>query len=345
MGGEPLLAVLLLDGDADDQGARASHALGKWIQQLGTELLEGLLEVTVENAKAAGYVKDAEMRRVNGDTTVQEKNIKFPVDSQLYCTGISKLIQLCKCFNVPVRQSYVRVRGKTLLKANAYGRARQFKLMCREVKRLRTFLGRVVREARKNLASMPPAYQTAMEQLLPKPERLHAQDKYSKRKIYNLHSPEVECIGKGKPLKRYEVGVKTGVVATNEQGWVLGAMALHGNPYDGHSFAPCVEQSMRVSQVKATDAYVDRGYRGAVLHGVRVHWPCHRNASRGERMLLRRRSHLEATIGFMKNMGKLDRNRLHGPDGECGIARNISLLLDRMDGGCSFLARFCTRLL
>jgi IS5 family transposase len=31
------------------------------------------------------------------------------------------------------------------------------------------------------------------------------------RKVYSLHAPEVECIGKGKPHKPYEFGVKVSV--------------------------------------------------------------------------------------------------------------------------------------
>ncbi len=107
---------------------------------------------------------------------------------------------------------------------------------------------------------------------------------------------------------------------------------------------------MRISQVQVTDVYVDGGYRGAALPGVSVHRPVDRIASRGERKDLGRHSLLEATIGFMKNKGKLDRNRLHGSDGDrrnallCGIARNISLLLALLDGSNSFWSRFCARL-
>jgi hypothetical protein len=40
-------------------------------------------------------------------------------------------------------------------------------------------------------------------------ERVLAQDRHQRgRKIYSLHAPEVECIGKGKAHKPYEFGVK-----------------------------------------------------------------------------------------------------------------------------------------
>ena len=58
-------------------------------------------------------------------------------------------------------------------------------------------------------------------------------------KVYALHAPEVECIGKGKARAPYEFGCKVSVAtpATKPKGgqFVLHAKALHGNPFDGHT--------------------------------------------------------------------------------------------------------------
>ena len=35
------------------------------------------------------------------------------------------------------------------------------------------------------------------------------------RKVYSLHAPEVECIGKGKAHRPYEFGVKVSVATSN----------------------------------------------------------------------------------------------------------------------------------
>src|SRR5215213_5353078 len=71
------------------------------------------------------------------------------------------------------------------------------------------------------------------------------------RKIYALHAPEVECIGKGKPHKPYEFGVKVSVATPLNRckggQFVAHVQALPGNPYDGHSLAtviPDLEQSI-----------------------------------------------------------------------------------------------------
>ena len=59
------------------------------------------------------------------------------------------------------------------------------------------------------------------------------------RKIYSLHVPEVECIGKGKAHAPYEFGVKVSVATTLKRSkggqFTLHAKALTGNPYDGHT--------------------------------------------------------------------------------------------------------------
>ena len=52
-------------------------------------------------------------------------------------------------------------------------------------------------------------------------------------KVYTLHAPEVECIGKGKARASYEFGRKVSIAtpATKPKGgqFVLHAKALHGN--------------------------------------------------------------------------------------------------------------------
>jgi hypothetical protein len=55
-------------------------------------------------------------------------------------------------------------------------------------------------------------------------------------KVYSLHAPEVECIGKGKAHRPYEFGVKISVATTLKHckggQFVTHVKALPGNPYD-----------------------------------------------------------------------------------------------------------------
>ena len=63
-------------------------------------------------------------------------------------------------------------------------------------------------------------------------------------KVYSLHAPEVECIGKGKAHRPYEFGVKVSVATTlaHAKGgqFVAHVKSLPGNPYDGHTLATVI---------------------------------------------------------------------------------------------------------
>src|SRR5207237_3216546 len=75
--------------------------------------------------------------------------------------------------------------------------------------------------------------------------RVRAQERGQRGpKVYSLHAPEVECIGKGKPHKPYEFGVKVSIATTVKHSkggqFVAHAQALPGNPYDGHTLAAVI---------------------------------------------------------------------------------------------------------
>ena len=59
--------------------------------------------------------------------------------------------------------------------------------------------------------------------LMQRAERIRSQRPKDKNKLYALHAPEVECIGKGKARKPHEFGVKVSVAVTHKQGLMVGA--------------------------------------------------------------------------------------------------------------------------
>ena len=65
-------------------------------------------------------------------------------------------------------------------------------------------------------------------------------------KIYALHAPEVECIGKGKSHKPYEFGVKASIATTLKRckggQFAIHAKALPGWPYDGHTLKTVIPE-------------------------------------------------------------------------------------------------------
>jgi|GEM_PF-1368856 len=162
-------------------------SMTKWRQRVGAEKLSELLGKTLALALCENQATEQELAQVNVDTTVQEKNVTYPTDSKLLHKAIVKLGQAAK---------------KASIQAGRYAHAKQFKHMRRQLKKLRTYLGRVIRDLRRKLSEPDEALET----LLLRCERLHAQQPGDKNKLYSLHEPEVKCISKGKARQRYEFG-------------------------------------------------------------------------------------------------------------------------------------------
>jgi hypothetical protein len=164
---------------------------------------------------------------------------------------------------IKLRQNY-RFKSKQLLAKQArYAHAQQLKRAAKATRQLKTFLGRVLRDVgRKATFVQGRITDERLRELVVLAERLLDQTRSSKHKVYSIHAPEVECIAKGKVHKRYEFGCKTSVATTSKNNWIVGAYALHGNPYDGHTLSGAIRQVERLTGYSPNDVMVDRGYRG-----------------------------------------------------------------------------------
>src|SRR5665647_606137 len=78
----------------------------------------------------------------------------------------------------------------------------------------------------------------------------------------NVYSITVLCIAKGKEHKPYEFGNKSSFAYTRKGGIIVGAMAIEGNAFDGHTLKPQLEQVKELTNGKTKKAIVDRGYKG-----------------------------------------------------------------------------------
>ena len=92
------------------------------------------------------HLPKGELEQVNIDTTVQEKHITHPTDSKLLYKAIVKLAAAAKDRGIVLRQSYVRVGKRASIKAGRYAHARQFKRMRQQLRKLRTYVGRMIRD-------------------------------------------------------------------------------------------------------------------------------------------------------------------------------------------------------
>ena len=295
-------------------------SLSKWRKRVGAERLEKLLEATIHTALAIKAMRPQELQKVNVDTTVQEKAIAFPTDARLYHKMRAALVRRAQSLGLALRQNY-RFKGKKLLaKQGRYAHARQMKRAAKMTRQLKTILGRVLRDIERKAAKFQGQIaDEPLRELVALAERLLAQTRTSKNKVYSVHAPEVECIAKGKAHKRYEFGCKTSVATTSKSNWIVGAHALHGNPYDGHTLSGAIGQVERLTGHAPHDVMVDQGYRGhgyegsASVHVVRT---IPKRATRALRRMLKRRAAIEPTIGHLKSDNRMNRNYLTGREGD-----------------------------
>jgi Transposase domain (DUF772). len=315
-------------------------SMTRWRKKVGDAGIERMLAETIQAGLRTETITPASIETVNVDTTVQEKAIAYPTDARLYHVMRGKLVKLAKRFGIELRQSYERVSKKALLFSGRYFHARQTKRAKREVRRLKTWLGRVTRDISRRISGDVLLEETFSD-LLSKARRLLEQTRTSKDKLYSIHAPEVECIAKGKAHKKYEFGNKASFVSTSRECFCLGALALHGNPYDGHTLSSGLGQAERLcTGYRIKDAFVDRGYRAHDYRGDATVHICDGNKrkhlSRRFRRLRKRRSAIEPIIGHMKNDGRLGRNYLLGKDGDrvnvilCACGQNLRLMLNHI---------------
>src|ERR1700716_2299798 len=289
-----------------------------WRNRMGEERLQALLQESLAGATKTGAMKPSELSRVIVDTTVQPKNITFPTDAKLMNRAREKLVKLAKKLGVELRQSYARVGKFALIQHQRYAHAKQFKRANRMLKKLRTYLGRVIRDITRKIEG-DSGLEAAFAQLLMLARRVREQQQRQRGpKVYSLHAPEVECIGKGKAHRPYEFGVKVSVATTLSHAkggqFVTHVKSMPGNPYDGHTLATVIPDMEMLVGNTIERLLLDKGYRGhnappeyrfrVFLSGQK------RGVTSGIKRELRRRSAVEPVIGHLKAEHRMGRNYL-----------------------------------
>ena len=241
-------------------------SLTRWRNRMGEERLQALLQESLSVATRSKAIKPSELSRVIVDTTVQPKNVTFPTDAKLLNRAREKLVRLAKLHAVALRQSYARVGKFALIQHQRYAHAKQFKRANRMLKKLRTYLGRVIRDIGRKIEGNG-GLEAAFAKLLLLARRVREQKQHQRGpKVYSLHAPEVECIGKGKAHRPYEFGVKVSVATTLKHckggQFVTHVKALPGNPYDGHTLATVIPDMEALVGNTIARILADKGYRG-----------------------------------------------------------------------------------
>jgi IS5 family transposase len=294
-------------------------SMTRWRQRLGEEQLAALIQESLSVAHRTGALATKDLERVVVDTTVQPKNVAFPTDVKLTHKAI---VMLARRHDVPLRQSYVRVAKRAAIKAGRYAHAKQFKRHNRELKFLRTRLGRVIRDIGRKTED-DAVLREVFAVPLSRARQVRGQRQRQRGwKLYSLHAPEVECIGKGKAHKPYEFGCKVSIATpvTKPKGgqFVLHAQALHGNPYDGHTLGSAIAGMEKLTGIEVKRIHVDKGYRGHDYPNKFRVWISGqvRRVTKSIRREMKRRSAVEPVIGHVKEEHRMDRNYLKGRDGD-----------------------------
>ena len=250
-------------------------------KRIGEAGMERLLQETILAGLKTGVVTKEDMQRVNVDTTVQEKAVHFPTDVRLCHKARLELVKAAQASGIELRQSYARKSKQALFMANKYLAARQMKRGRKEIKKVRNYLGRVMRD---------------------------------------IERAALECIAKGKAHKKYEFGCKASLASTSKSNFIVGAKAHHGRPYDGHILGRILEQIEKLTGVAPQEAHVDLGFRGHGLKDAETEIILSRQ-KRGitpaRRKRQKRRNAIEPIIGHCKNDRKVGpRNWLRGVIGD-----------------------------
>ena len=301
-------------------------SLTRWRQRMGDERLQALLQESLAVATKTEAIKPSDLNRVIVDTTVQPKNVMFPTDARLLNRAHEILVRLAQRCGIKLRQSYARVGKFALIKHQRYAHAKQFKRANRALKKLKTYLGRIIRDiGRKRGGHADLIQEIALSRMLLRARHVLDQKQRERgRKVYSLHAPEVECIGKGKAHRPYEFGVKVSVATTlaHARGgqFVAHVRALPGNPYDGHTLAAVIPEMEKLVGNTIERILADKGYRG---HNAPPEYKFRVFTSGQKRRMtpkikreLRRRSAVEPVIGHLKEDHRMGRNYLWHRSGD-----------------------------
>ena len=166
---------------------------------MGEERLTALIQESLSVATRTGAAKPADFSKVIVDTTVQPKAGAFPTDAKLMPSGARAAGQAGQK-NGRRTAPILSARRQTCADRPSALRPRQaVNRVNRALKTIRTYLGRVIRDVVRKIrgeAELGSAF--AHPLMLARRVREQLQHQHGK-KVYSLHAPEVECIGKSVP--------------------------------------------------------------------------------------------------------------------------------------------------
>ena len=303
--------------------------------RIGKEGAEKLLKVSIQL-----FGKEAQEKEVLIDSTVQEKNITYPTDAKQHKRIIEKVNKIAKQEGITLRQTYTRTLKQLMIDQRFHNHPRRRKRAKAALRKIKTIAGRQTRDIQRQFS---PAQQQRYKEIFIIINKILAQQKGDKNKIYSIHEPEVSCIAKGKEAKKFEFGNKSGFVLTKTTKIVVGAIGFENNPYDGHTLEEHLNQTEYLTESRPKIGIVDRGYRGRKkINGTEIISPSvpkkgtTQYEKRKARKRFRARAGIEPVIGHIKHDHRMLRNYLKGVIGDqlntilAGTGYNLKKMLNRI---------------
>jgi len=259
-----------------------------------------------------------EVKEVRVDTTVQEKNITFPTDRKLTEKVIEHCKRIAKKEDVKLKRTYTFEIRKLKQQIRFARKPKNMKKHIKAQKKLHRIAFKIYQDLVNQLNPIPKSYMEEFDVLY----RVLTQQKDDKNKVYSIHEPEVLYISKRKEHKQYEFGNKSSFAYTRRSGIIVGAMAIDGNAYDGHTLEPQLEQVKELTGGKIKKAIVDKGYKvKGGISGVDIVMP---KMLKGESYYLKKkreercrsRAGIEGLISHLKHDHRMLRNYLKGTAGD-----------------------------
>jgi IS5 family transposase len=285
-------------------------------KRIGKAGMQRIFEVSVKlHGEAATTEKEVVV-----DTTVQEKNITYPTDTNLYRKIAQQCVKIAGNEGISLRRSYRRTIPKLVFAQRGRNRPGTHKKAIKATGKLKTIAGRLVRELHRKL---PVEVLERYQERLSVFQQVLDQKRLDKDKIYSLHERHVYCMSKGKAHKRYEYGSKVSIAMTASSGIIVSAINLEKNQYDGKTLPGVLNDIEDVTGCRPRVAIVDRGYRGRkqietteIISADKLRSKLTPYQKRKTRRRLRRRAAIEPIIGHLKADFRLARNYLKGVIGD-----------------------------
>ena len=248
----------------------------------------------------------------------RKKNITFPTDRRLYEKSIEHCKRIANARGIKLKRTYTREIKRLKYQLRFARKPKNFKRLMRTQKKLHRIAVKIYSDlvtqlnpmAMKDFEKLNVIYQVLKQQ------------REDKNKVYSIHEPEVLCIAKGKEHKPYEFGNKSSFAYTRKSGIIVGAMAIEGNAFDGHTLSPQLEQVREFTRGKIRKAIVDRGYKGKDnIAGTDIVFP---NSKKKESYYLKKQRQarcrsiagIEGLISHLKLDHRMLRNYLKGTTGD-----------------------------